>query len=406
MATKDKINKNIEEMVKQLKTGAFSLIPEADLIKKLESGKKLKIKIGADPTAPDLHLGHAVVLSKLRQFQDMGHDVIFLIGDFTARIGDPTGRSKTRPALSLEQIKFNSETYFQQIKRIMDPDKPLNIRYNSQWLENVSFDNVIRLCARTTLARLTEREDFAKRIEANQPISFHELLYPILQAYDSVVLEADVELGGTDQTFNLLFGRYLQEQFGQEPQVILTVPLLVGLDGVQKMSKSLGNYIGLNDEPSDAFGKIMSISDVLMWRYFELLLNVQAQEISVMQERIADCSLNPMELKKDLAHKIISKFWSKESADLALDNFEALFQRKDMSKAQEIQLPEITEKSIWIVDFVKLFDGIKSSSEARRLIEAGAVALDGEVVKDPKAIVAWKEGMTVKIGKHRFYKIK
>ncbi|KKP26494.1 MAG: Tyrosine-tRNA ligase [candidate division TM6 bacterium GW2011_GWF2_30_66] len=405
MALKNSV-KDVDKIIEGIKIGTVSLLPEADLKKKLESGKKLKIKFGADPTAPDLHLGHAVVLSKLRLFQDMGHDVIFLIGDFTARIGDPTGRSKTRSPLTKEQIEFNTKTYLDQVKRIMDPSKPLNVRFNSEWLEKISCDSMVKLCSRVTLARLTEREDFSKRIDAHQPISFHELLYPIFQAYDSVALEADIELGGTDQTFNLLFGRYLQEQFGQEPQVILTMPLLVGLDGVQKMSKSLGNYIGLTDEPGQAFGKLMSISDVLMWRYFELLLNTPAEEISIMQERIAGDTLNPMSLKKDMAHKIITKFWSKEAADIGRDNFETLFQKKDFSAAQEIELPAGFGENVWIVDFLKQLDGIKSSSDARRLIEAGAVTIDGEVIKDSKATINAKSGMTVKIGKHRFYKIK
>jgi len=400
MATQD-----IRELVENLKIGTASLLPEKELVKKLESGKKLKIKLGADPTAPDLHLGHTVVLSKLRQFQDMGHDVIFLIGDFTARIGDPTGRSKTRPPLTKEQIKHNTKTYFDQVKRILDPSR-VTIRYNSEWLDKLSFDDIIRLCSLITLARLTEREDFANRIKNNQSISFHELLYPIVQAFDSVELQADVEIGGTDQTFNLLLGRHLQEQFSQEPQVVLTTPLLEGLDGVNKMSKSLGNAIGLNDTPEDAFGKLMSISDELMWRYFELLLHASAEEISQMQERIAGGTLNPMSLKKDMAHKIISKFWSGKDADKGRESFEALFQKKDYSKAQEFELPAGTANPVWIVELLKLLGAISTSSEGKRLIEAGAVALDGNQIKDFKAEVVWKSGMIVKVGKHRFYKIK
>lgn len=397
--------KDIEKIVEKIKVGTSSVLPEKDLIKKLESGKKLKIKFGADPTAPDLHLGHAVVLSKLRQFQDMGHDVTFLIGDFTARIGDPTGRSKTRPPLTKGQIEYNTATYFEQVKRILDPSK-MTVRYNSEWLDKLSCDDIVRLCGKITLARLTEREDFASRIKKQQSIGFHELLYPIFQAYDSIVLEADVELGGTDQTFNLLLGRYLQEQFGQEPQVIVTTPLLEGLDGVQKMSKSLGNYIGLNESASEAFGKIMSISDKLMWRYFELLLQKDATEISYMQERIAASNLNPMGLKKDLAHEIISKFWSEEEADEAKVTFESLFQKKDYSKADEVQLPADVPTPVWIVDLLKLLEAVKTSSEAKRLIEDGAVSIDGEHVKDFKAEIEWKSGMTVKVGKHRIYRIK
>ncbi|MFC1841683.1 tyrosine--tRNA ligase [Candidatus Dependentiae bacterium] len=401
MATK----KDVKKMVEELKIGTASLLPEEELIKKLESGKKLKIKLGADPTAPDLHLGHTVVLSKLRQFQDMGHEVIFLIGDFTARIGDPTGRSKTRPPLTKGQIEYNTATYFEQVKKILDPSK-MTVRYNSEWLDKLTADDIVRLCSKITLARLTEREDFASRIKNKQSISFHELLYPIVQAYDSVALEADVEIGGTDQTFNLLLGRYLQEQFGQEPQIVLTMPLLEGLDGVHKMSKSLDNAIGLNEEPDQAFGKLMSISDELMWRYFELLLHTDAAEISQMQERIAGGTLNPMALKKDMAYKIIEKFWSKKDADEARATFESLFQKKDYSKAHEVQLPDGTDNPIWIVDLLKALEAVNTSSEAKRLIEGGAVSIDGEPIKDFKATISWKSGMLVKVGKHRIYRIK
>ncbi|MFC1842404.1 tyrosine--tRNA ligase [Candidatus Dependentiae bacterium] len=403
MATKN--DKNISRIVEKIKIGSKDLLPEKDLVKKLESGKKLKIKFGADPTAPDLHLGHVVVMSKLRQLQDMGHEIIFLIGDFTARIGDPTGRSKTRPPLTKEQIEYNTATYFKQVRRVLDPEK-MTVRYNSEWLDKLSADDIVRLCSRLTLARLTEREDFANRIKNNQSISFHELLYPIFQAYDSVVLEADIELGGTDQTFNLLLGRHLQEQFEQEPQVILTMPLLEGLDGVHKMSKSLGNAIGLNDSPEDAFGKLMSISDNLMWRYFELLLHTDLAEISQMQERIAGGTLNPMSLKKDMAYKIIEKYWSKDDAKKGLESFESLFQKKDYSKAQEVQLAKDTDNPIWIVELLKSLGSVATSSEGKRLIEGGAVSIDGQPVKEFRANIDWKPGMIVKVGKHRIYKIK
>ena len=397
--------KDIKKVIEEIKIGTQTVLPQDELIKKLESGKKLKIKFGADPTAPDLHLGHMVVLSKLKQFQDMGHDVIFLIGDFTARIGDPTGRSKTRPPLTKGQIDYNTGTYLEQVSRIIDPSK-LNVKYNSEWLDKLSCDDIVRLCAKLTLAKLTERDDFSKRIKEHAPISFHELLYPIFQAYDSIVLEADVELGGTDQTFNLLLGRHLQEQFGQEPQVIITTPLLKGLDGVQKMSKSLGNAIGLNDSAQDAFGKLMSISDNLMWDYFELLLNTDKMEISQFQERIAGGTLNPMSLKKEMAYKIIAKYWSPEQAEKARDTFEALFQKKDYSKAQEVEFTSDMSNPMWIVNLLKYLGAVKSSSEAKRLIEGGAVTLDGKHIKDFKAEVQWKAGMVVKAGKHRIYRIK
>jgi len=396
---------DVQIAVQEINLGAEAVLPEDELIKKLESGKKLKIKFGADPTAPDLHLGHTVVLSKLKQFQDMGHEVIFLIGDFTARIGDPTGKSKTRPPLTKDEIKYNAATYFEQVAKILDSSK-ITIRYNSEWLDKLSCDDMVRLCAKLTLAKLTEREDFATRIKDHISIGFHELLYPIFQGYDSVELEADLEIGGTDQTFNLLMGRHLQEQFGQEPQVILTMPLLEGLDGVQKMSKSLGNAIGLNDPADQAFGKLMSISDDLMWRYFALLLQKDSMEISQLQERIASGSLNPMSLKKEMAREIVARFWSTGQADKAFKTFEDLFQKKDLSKAQAFELPADFPNSVWIVELLKAFGAVKSSSEAKRLLEAGAVSIDEEPIKDFKAEVTWKSGMIVKVGKHRFYKIK
>ena len=384
--------------------GTVQVIPEGELEKKFAKGKKLNIKLGMDPTSPDLHLGHAVVLSKLKQFQDLGHNVIFLIGDFTSRIGDPSGKSKTRPSLSDEEIAQNMKTYFEQVGKILDPNK-VQVRYNSEWLSKLDMADFIKLAAKVTVARLIEREDFKNRIEQKQPISFHELLYPIFQGYDSVVLDADVELGGTDQTFNLLMGRFLQEQFGKDPQVVITMPLLEGLDGTQKMSKSLGNVIGLAEPANEAFGKLMSISDTLMWRYFELLLGTPAAEMSQMQERVASGNLHPMSLKKDMAHKIVAKFWSAKEADEARATFEALFQKKDYSKAQEVSLPSDTQNPIWVVDLLKAIGAIKTSSEAKRLIEAGALTIDGQTISDFKASISWKQGMIIKAGKHRIYQL-
>jgi len=398
------MKKDVEAIVKELEQGTVQIIPKQELIDKLKEGKKLTIKFGADPTAPDLHLGHTVVLSKLKQFQDLGHDIIFLIGDFTARIGDPSGKSKTRPPLSEEQIKENTKTYFEQVSKILDPKK-IKIRYNSEWLDKLISKDLIALCSKITVARLIEREDFAKRLAENQPISFHELLYPIFQAYDSVALNADVEFGGTDQTFNLLTGRFLQEQFGQEPQIVITMPLLEGLDGKQKMSKSLGNAVGLNEPADQAYGKLMSISDDLMWRYMKVLLHTPDEEISMAQERVAAGNINPMEIKKDLAHIIIEKFWSKKEADEAQKTFEALFQQRDYSKADEIKLPKTTDNPIWIVDLLKALGALTSSSEAKRLIESGAVTVDEKPVSDFKATISWKPGMIIKVGKHRIYKI-
>lgn len=394
----------MEKFLETIRRGTVQILPEADLIKKLKEGKPLKIKLGMDPTSPDLHLGHAVVLGKMREFQDAGHEIIFIIGDFTARIGDPTGRSKTRPPLTDEDIARNTATYFEQVGKILDVKK-MRIVYNSEWLGSLTSKEFISLCAKTTLARIAEREDFAKRIREGVPVGFHELLYPLIQGYDSVVLHADVELGGTDQTFNLLFGRFLQEQFGQSPQVILTMPLLEGLDGVEKMSKSLGNTIGLTAEPADAFGKLMSISDTLMWRYFEVLLGRTKSEIDVLKARVADNSLHPMTLKKDMAQEIVTKFWSAESAKKAREQFEAVFQKQDYSKATPVTLPAEYPNPVWIVQFMKDVAGVASSSEARRLLEAGAVSVDDVVIKEFKAEITWQQGMTLKVGKHRIFKI-
>ena len=369
------MKKDVTQILTLLKTGTVQVTPEADLAKKLERGIPLRIKLGMDPTAPDLHLGHAVVLGKLRQFQDLGHTVIFLIGDYTAKIGDPSGKSKTRPPLSDEQIKENAKTYFEQISKILDPQKT-EIRYNSEWLSKLSFDEVIQLAGKLTLARLIEREDFQKRMNENISIGFHELFYPMIQGYDSVALQADVELGGTDQTFNVLMGRFLQEQFGKEPQVIITVPILEGLDGIQKMSKSLGNYVGLWEPAGQAYGKLMSVSDELMWKYYSLLLLKTDAEINEMKIGVSNNALHPMKLKKAMAHGIVHRFWTTKDADDAQQQFEALFQQKDYSKATEIVLPSDTPNPVWIADLIKRLGAVTSSSEAKRLIESGAVAVN------------------------------
>jgi len=389
-------------MLQLFSSGAVQILPAGELEKRLKENKPLKIKLGMDPTSSDLHLGHAVVLAKMRQFQDAGHEIIFIIGDFTARIGDPTGKSKTRPALTDEEVARNSATYFEQVGKILDIKK-LRIVYNSEWFGSLTSRDFVSLCAKTTLARLTERDDFAKRIRENAPIGFHELLYPLIQGYDSVVLDADVELGGTDQTFNLLFGRFLQEQFGKKPQIILTMPLLEGLDGVEKMSKSLGNTIGLTAEPADAFGKLMSISDVLMWRYAELLLGALPEDLAVLKENVATGTLHPMLFKKDTAQAIVARFWSSEQALKAREQFEAVFQKQDYTKSTPITLPVEFPNPVWIVQLLKEVAGVNSTSEARRLIDAGAVAVDGEVIKDFKAEITWQVGMTLKVGKHKIF---
>lgn len=391
--------------VEIIKQGAITCLPEDDLRKKLEKKRPLKIKLGVDPTSPDLHLGHAVVLTKLKQLQDLGHEIIFLIGDYTARIGDPTGKSKTRPTLTAEDIAKNAQTYFEQVGRILNLDK-LTIRYNSEWLNQLSFIDVIQLCSKVTVARLLERDDFSKRMNLQQPIALHELLYPVMQGYDSVALHADIELGGTDQTFNLLCGRFLQEKYNREAQVILTMPLLEGLDGKEKMSKSLGNAIGLVEEPANAFGKLMSISDTLMWRYFLLLLSKTEEEINDLKSAVATQAIHPMDLKKTMACEIVARFWSREAAEKAQQSFEAIFQSGDLSQAKQVTLPsEFYEKPIWIVGLLKELGAIENSSEAKRLIAAGAVLVDGKVIQQLRDEVYIKSGSTIKVGKHRIYSV-
>lgn len=389
--------------LKKLLAGTAQVLPAGELEKKLAKNKPLRIKLGMDPTSPDLHLGHAVVLSHLKLFQDLGHHVIFLIGDFTARIGDPTGRSKTRPPLSEEDIKHNTKTYFEQVSKILDPAK-VEVRYNSEWLDKLTSREWIKLCAQVTLARLTEREDFANRIAQNQTIGFHELLYPLLQGYDSVALEADVELGGTDQTFNLLMGRLLQEHYDQEPQVIMTVPILEGLDGVQKMSKSLGNAIGLTDPADQAYGKLMSVSDAMMWRYYSLLLKKTDDEIQQLQKDVQSGVAHPMALKKQMAFGVVERFWGKSEAQKGQEAFEHLFQKKDFSHAQEFAWPAGQATSVGVVDLIHMLTQ-DTKSEIRRLIQAGAVTIDEAKITDQKVVIEVKNGTQIKVGKHKFYRI-
>lgn len=391
-----------QKTIELLKIGTSAIIPEAELLKKLEKGLPLHIKLGMDPTAPHIHLGHAVVLSKLRQFQDLGHNATLIIGDFTARIGDPTGKSKTRPPLSEDEIIFNTKTYFDQVKKILNPEK-LTVRYNSEWLDKLTAKDITRLCAQVTLSRLIEREDFKNRMHNNQSISFHELLYPLFQGYDSVVLESDVELGGTDQTFNVLMGRHLQEQWGIEPQVVITTPLLEGLDGGPKMSKSLNNAIGLAEPADQAYGKLMSISDTLMWHYAELLLHTPTDKIKQLQSEIEQELAHPMDVKKNIAHSIVAKLWSPSEADYAQEQFQALFQKRDYSQAHEIEIAHAKRK---LIEVLKDLGAVPSSSEARRLIEAGAVHVNEAKITDFKAELAPESGMIIKVGKHRIYKIK
>lgn len=395
---------NYEEQVSLLSQGSVTIVSEQMLLKKLECGAPLTVKLGMDPTSPDLHLGHAVVLSKLKQFQDFGHKIVFLIGNFTARIGDPTGKSKTRPPLTQGIIEENTKTYFEQVIRILDRSK-IHVVFNAEWLDHLTSKDFIGLCSKITLAQLIERDDFSQRLAKHQPIGFHELLYPLLQAYDSVVLRADVELGGTDQTFNLMMGRELQEHYGQQPQIIITTPILEGLDGVQKMSKSLGNTIGLSEPADQAYGKLMSISDNTMWNYWQTLMNISQKQIELWKEKIEKNQLHPMALKKEMAHAIIEKFWSKNEAVVAQEQFEALFQRKDYSQATAVQLPGSTSNPLSIIDLLKAINAIKTSSEGYRLIAAGAVSVDNKLIADPKTLITLQSQIIIKVGKHRIYRL-
>lgn len=383
-------------MINKILEGTHAVLPIEELKKKLNKNIPLNIKLGADPTAPDLHLGHVVVLNKLRDLQDLGHKIIFIIGDFTARIGDPTGKSKIRPPLSEEQIQKNKETYINQLGRILDMSK-ISIRFNSEWLDSMISRDWIRLCGNVTLARIIEREDFKKRFNENTPIGLHELLYPMLQAYDSVVLNADIEIGGTDQTFNLMMGRFLQEQIGQEPQIVITMPLLEGLDGVNKMSKSLNNYIGLTEEPNSVFGKIMSISDDMMLRYYEVVLRYSKEKIGEIKNNI-----HPIENKKNLAYEILIKFWSKIDAENAKKYFENNFQEKKYENLKEFKCDK---NSYNIIDIIIFIDNTLSRSEAKRLILSNSISINDIKINDIYYNYSVNTNDIFKIGKHRIYKI-
>ncbi len=387
-----------------IKRGIVDLIEEEELIKKLEryyqTGKPLKIKAGFDPTAPDLHLGHTVLLRKLKHFQDLGHEVYFLIGDFTAMIGDPTGRSETRPALTKEQVLENAKTYKEQVFKILDPEKT-KVVFNSSWFSKMSAEDIIRLCAKYTVARILEREDFKKRFESGLPIAIHELIYPLFQAYDSVALEADVELGGTDQLFNLLIGRDIQREYGQEPQVIITLPLLEGLDGVQKMSKSLGNYVGIMEPPKEMFGKLMSIPDFLMWKYYELLTDLPLEEIAKMKREVEEGILHPKEAKKRLARLIVSQYHSEEEALKAEEEFERVFSKRELPT--EVETFEIEEGRAYLPKLLRDLGIIKSSSEVKRLISQRAIDINKETIT-AEEFEFTKGEYILRIGKKRFVK--
>lgn len=393
----------VNEALELIKRGADEILVEEELKTKLARGKPLRIKAGFDPTAPDLHLGHTVLINKLRQFQDLGHEVLFLIGDFTGMIGDPTGKSATRPPLTSEQVAENAKTYQQQIFKILDPEKT-TVMFNSEWMNELGSVGLIQLAARHTVARMLERDDFSKRYKGNQPIAIHEFLYPLIQGYDSVAMKADVELGGTDQKFNLLMGRELQKQYGQEPQVVLTMPLLEGLDGVQKMSKSLGNYIGIDEAPEEMFGKLMSISDELMWRYFELLSFRPMSEIEGFKKQVEE-DTNPRDIKFLLCEEIIERFHDQAAADKAKESFIARFQKGAMPEDMpEIEL-DAQDGGLAIANLLKQAGLVKSTSDAMRMIKQGAVRIDGERVEDNKLMIATGTQQVFQVGKRRFARV-
>ena len=397
------MNPDIARQLAVFKRGADELIVEAELVAKLARGKPLRIKEGFDPTRPDLHLGHTVQFNKLRQLQDIGHHIIFLVGDFTGMIGDPTGRNLTRPPLTADELAANAKTYTDQVFLVLDRHRT-EVAFNSKWLAALGADGMIRLAAKYTVARMLERDDFAKRYREGQPIAVHEFLYPLAQGYDSVALKADVELGGTDQKFNLLVGRELQRHYGQEPQCILTLPLLEGLDGVNKMSKSLDNYVGITEPPQEMFGKLMSISDELMWRYYELLSFRPQEEIAKLKRECAE-GRNPREAKVMLAQEIVARFHSKQAADAALAEFEARFREGALPE----NMPEVTLRTngagLPIAQLAKQAGIVDSTSEALRLIAQRGLRLDGEVVADKGLVVAAGTTVIVQAGKRKFARV-
>lgn len=393
-----------QDALDHLLRGVDEVLVKQELVKKLEEGRPLRIKAGFDPTAPDLHLGHTVLINKLKQFQDLGHEVLFLIGDFTGMIGDPTGKNVTRKPLTRDQVIENAKTYEEQIFKILDPAKTL-VMFNSSWMNAMSPADLIQLAAKHTVARMLERDDFNKRFKSGQPIAIHEFLYPLVQGYDSVAMKADIELGGTDQKFNLLVGRQLQEVYGQKPQVVITMPILEGLDGVQKMSKSLNNYIGIADAPDDMFGKLMSISDKLMWRYFELLSFRPMAEIKIWLDE-CEQGANPRIYKVRLAQEIVERFHSAEAATNALENFEARFKRGALPDDMPEMELKITGGVYSITNLLKDAGLVASTSEAIRMINQGAVKIDGEKVDDVKLELQSTVGQVYQVGKRKFARVK
>ncbi len=393
---------NLKDQLEVIKKDTVDFITEEEFLDKLKRKKQLKVKLGVDPSRPDLHLGHAVVLRKLRQFQRFGHIVYLIIGDFTARIGDPSGRSKTRPLLSEEEVKANSKTYVEQAFKILDPNQTV-IKFNSEWLSALTFEDIINLTSRYTVARMLERDDFNKRLAENEPISISEFLYPIAQAYDSIVIEADVEMGGTDQLFNLLVGRKLQEEFGQEPQIVVTMPLIEGTDGNLKMSKSYNNYIAFNDTPDDIFGKIMSVPDHLIIKYMTYLTDISRDKIKDFENKMKNDEINPRDVKMVLAEEVVKMLYNEEEAKKAKDNFVAIFQKKDMPD----DLPEIlVQENETILDIVAKTNVFDSNSEIKRAISQGAIRINDEKIDDFKFVPNFEDGDVLRVGKKNYFRLK
>ena len=384
-----------------IKANCVDLYSEPELLERLKNGVPLRVKLGVDPSRPDLHLGHAVVLRKLATFQNLGHQVVLVIGDFTARIGDPSGRSQTRPMLSAEEVGLYAKSYEEQVFRVLDPVKT-EIRFNGEWLDKLNFEKVIRLAAKYTIARMLERDDFAKRYASHEPISVSEFLYPLAQAYDSVAIKADVELGGTDQLFNLLVGRKIQEEYGQPPQIVMTMPLIEGTDGQMKMSKSYGNYIAFNDTPEDVYGKVMSIPDTLLLKYLRLLTDIDAETLTLYERNIREGRVNPRDYKMELARRMVELLYDPEEAERAQEEFVRVFQKRDLPS----EIPELLldGASIETVDLLTKA-GVSSRSEAKRLVQQGGVTLDDRKLEDPFAVLSLSESMILKIGKRKYYRI-
>ena len=406
------IKNEAAKQFRQIASGTAEIVPEEELKHKLENslakGKPLRIKLGLDPTAPDIHLGHTVVLHKLRQFQELGHQVVLIIGDYTGRIGDPSGKSETRKQLTGEQITKNAETYKEQIFKVLDPEKT-ELTYNSRWLSLLTFEDVILLASKYTVARMLERDDFWNRYHKEEPISIHEFLYPLMQGYDSVAIQADVELGGTDQKFNLLMGRTLQKEYGQEQQVALMMPILEGLDGHQKMSKSLGNYIGITDSPKEMYGKTMSITDELIVRYFRLVTRLSEDQVAAVEKGLKEGLLHPKDTKMQLAKEIVSMYHSQEAAQEAEEEFKRVFsqgQLPDNIAEFSVSEEELEENKIWLPKLLALANMTSSTSEARRMIKQGAVKIDEVKIEDQDAKVEIVDGMIIKVGKRKFIRLR